>query len=297
MKFYSWKNFRCAYTVENPNNKKLATPALLLIHPIGVGLSGIFWHRFIEAWLSQNPDSVLYNPDLLGCGASDMPSVAYYPNDWADQLQYFLEEIVQQPVILVVQGALFPVAIKLVQRLRQSHLVKGLVLSGPPAWRIMTDSANILQQKLLWNLLFDSPLGLGKLFYLYARRRQFIESFSLKQLFGDAQQVDQNWLDSLSQAAKNNQSRYAVFSFLAGFWREDYRLAISEIKQPTLVVFGQQASSISQKGQTETAQERLNNYLQYLSQGQGALIPGRNVLPYESTSDFVKVVQDFCAAS
>ena len=292
--FYSWKNFRCAYTVYNSNNAVPETSALLLIHPIGVGLSGIFWHRFIEAWLSQNPDAVVYNPDLLGCGASDMPSVAYCPIDWAEQLQYFLETVIKKPVILLVQGALFPVAIKLVQQLKQSGLVKGLVLSGPPAWRIMVEPAKPRQQKLLWNLLFNSPLGLGILFYLYARRRQFIESFSVRQLFGDPQQVDLNWLDSLSQAAQNNQSRYAVFSFLAGFWREDYRSAIAKIAQPTLVVFGKQASSISREGKTETPQERLDNYLQHLPQGQGCLIPGRNVLPYESTSDFVQVVRDFC---
>ena len=55
-------------------------------------------------------------------------------------------------------------------------------------------------------------------------------------------------------------SRYAVFSFLAGFWREDYTSAITNIAQPTLVVFGKQASSISREGKTETPQERLNNY-------------------------------------
>lgn len=294
MQFYSWKNFRCAYTVHNPKNDSSETPALLLIHPIGVGLSGNFWHRFIAAWLEKNPDSPVYNPDLLGCGASDMPSVAYRPTDWAGQIEYFLETVIQKPVVIVVQGALFPVVIKLVQQLKQPHLIKGLVLSGPPAWRIMSDPAKPLQQKLLWNLLFNSPIGLGKLFYLYARRRQFIESFSIKQLFGDAEQVDQNWLDILTEAALNNQSRYAVFSFLAGFWREDYTDAIASIQQPTLVIFGNQASSISREGKTEMPQTRLENYLQYLPQGQGSLIPGRNVLPYESTADFVRVIQEFC---
>jgi len=294
MKFYSWKNFRCAYTIHNSDNEISKTPALLLIHPIGVGLSGNFWHRFIKAWLEKNSNSVVYNPDLLGCGASDMPSVAYKTTDWADQLEYFLETVIQKPVVIVVQGALFPVVIKLVQQLQRSHLIKGLVLSGPPAWRIMSYPAKPLQQKLLWNLLFNSPIGLGELFYRYARRRQFIESFSIKQLFGDAQQVDENWLDILTEAAKNNQSRYAVFSFLAGFWREDYTSAIANIQQPTLVIFGKQASSISREGKTEIPQTRLENYLKYLPQGQGSLITGRNVLPYESTADFVKVIQEFC---
>ena len=157
----------------------------------------------------------------------------------------------------------------------------------------MTEAAKPQQYKLLWNLLFNSPLGLGRLFYLYARRRQFIESFSVKQLFADAAQVDDNWLDKLTQAAKNSQSRFAVFSFLAGFWREDYQSAISQIPHPTLVVFGEQASSISRSGKTETPQARLDNYVKHLPKGQGRLILGRNVLPYESTSDFVSVVTEF----
>ena len=40
----------------------------------------------------------------------------------------------------------------------------------------MTQSTNPLVDKLLWNLVFDSPVGLGKLLYRYVRRRQFIEN-------------------------------------------------------------------------------------------------------------------------
>ena len=291
--YYSWQGYRCGYTIAGSDNPLPDTPVLVLIHPIGVGLSGIFWQRFITTWLAKNPNFVVYNPDLLGCGASEMPSVAYYPVDWAQQIQHFIATIVKKPVILVVQGASFPIAIKLVQKSAEANGIKGLVLSAPPAWRTITDKAKPKQQKLLWNLLFDSPVGLGQLFYRYARRRQFIESFSIRQLFAKAEQVDRYWLDELTAGAKKPQSRYAVFSFLAGFWREDYASAISQIEQPTLVVFGEQSSSISREGKTETLQERLDSYLKHLPQGQGCFIPGRNVLPYESTSEFVRVVTDF----
>ncbi len=290
--FYSWQGFKCAYTVFSGNSTSADSPALVLIHPIGVGLSGIFWQRFIDTWLQENSNSVVYNPDLLGCGASDMPSLAYYPVDWAAQLQYFIQNVIQKPVTIVVQGASFPIAIKLSEN-TPPHWIENLVLSAPPAWRTITDAAKPRQQKLLWNLLFNSPLGLGNLFYLYARRRQFIESFSVRQLFADAKAVDRNWLDKLTEGAKNPQSRYAVFSFLAGFWREDYASAISRIEQPTLVVFGKQSSSISREGKQETVSERLDAYLKHISQGKGCLIEGRNVLPYESTSEFVRVVKDF----
>ena len=294
--FYRWKDLRCAYTVHGESNSN-QKPALVLIHPIGVGLSGFFWQRFIEAWLALHDEYVIYNPDLLGCGASDMPTVAYYSIDWANQIKFLIENVVKKPVILIVQGASFPIAIELLQVISNPDLIKGLVLSTPPAWSTMTKKAKPLQNKLLWNLLFNSPIGLGQLFYNYARRRQFIKSFSARQLFANAEEVDANWLDSLITEAKNTRTRYAVFSFLAGFWRKDYTEEISEIKQPTLVVWGKKTSSISKESKGETVEERSNLYLKHLSQGEVEIIEGRNVLPYESTSKFVRVVSDFLRSS
>ncbi|MEM8830976.1 MAG: alpha/beta hydrolase [Cyanobacteria bacterium P01_G01_bin.19] len=309
-RYYTWKGLNCAYTVRGSSNsfdaegvssQALAfkareradrTSAIVTIHPIGVGLSKVFWQPFIKDWLEQNPNSSIYNPDLIGCGDGDMPSVAYYPIDWAEQLKYFIENIVKQPVVLIVQGASFPIAIKLIQITSGTNSIKGLVLSTPPAWRTMTEAANPLTQKSLWNLLFDSPVGLGQLFYLYARRRQFLESFSKRQLFADALQVDSQWLDSLIEGAKDLQSRYAVFSFLAGFWREDYTSDIVSIELPTLIVLGKQTSSISRESFTETLPERANSYVKHLTKARVSNIEGRNVLPVESTSSFVKVLTD-----
>ncbi|MGB3511386.1 MAG: alpha/beta fold hydrolase [Microcoleaceae cyanobacterium] len=288
--FYTWKGYRCAYEFYSSKDNSIDSTPLLLIHPIGVGLSKSFWHRFCSRAEQTNFSNPIYNPDLLGCGESDMPSVAYYPIDWAEQLQYFLQTVVQKPVILIVQGALFPVAVSLVKLQQESNLIRGLILSGPPAWELMTKAGSPVTQKLRWNL-FYSPFG--KAFYRYARSRKFLQSFSQKQLFADAKSVDKEWLDTLENGAKNPQSQYAVFSFLAGFWRQNYQQAIATINQPTLVVVGEQASNISKTDKTETAEQRINDYLKYLPQGDGCQIPGRNVLPYESTDKFVVVVRDF----
>ncbi|ACK67047.1 alpha/beta hydrolase fold protein [Rippkaea orientalis PCC 8801] len=290
---YTWNNFNCAYTIHQSEGTTENDLALVLIHPIGVGLSGVFWHRFAETWFKSGQQYTLYNPDLLGCGKSDMPPVCYYPEDWAKQLKYFIETVVKKSVILVVQGALFPVAIRLIQNPPQPNYIKGLALSGPPAWRIMTEPAKPVQQKLLWNLLFNSPVGLGNAFYRYARRRQFLQSFSVRQLFEKSEMVDDEWLDFLQKGATNLNSRYAVFSFLAGFWRQDYSEAIKSIHQPTLVVFGEKASSISKEGKIESPDERLELYLKYLPNGQACKISGRNVMPYESPDEFVSVLANF----
>ncbi|RCJ15711.1 alpha/beta hydrolase [Nostoc sp. ATCC 43529] len=286
--FYTWRNYRCAYEVRQPSNITPEGVPLLLIHPIGVGLSRQFWQRFQREWYNSGKRNLIYSPDLLGCGESDMPRIAYTPSDWAEQLQYFLQTVVQKPVILVVQGALFPVAIELVQK--ASNLIAGLVLSGPPAWPVITKKSPKWQQKLLWNLL-DSPFGSG--FYRYARTPKFLRSFSTRQLFASDNAVDTEWLNMLLAGADNLASRHAVFSFLAGFWRQDYGSLIASIQQPTLVVVGQTASSISEEGKKETPDERLADYLARLPQGRGIKINGRNVLPYESTTEFVTAIAPF----
>jgi pimeloyl-ACP methyl ester carboxylesterase len=219
-----------------------------------------------------------------------MPRIAYTPADWAEQLQYFLQTIVKKPVVLLVQGAELAVALSLVQRQTEPNYIQGLVLAGPPAWAVMTDETPTWQQKLTWNIL-DSPVGSA--FYRYARRPQFLRSFSERQLFADDSAVDAQWLDSLLGGAVNPASRYAVFSFLAGFWRQDYEKAIAAISQPTLVVVGEKATSISRTGQSETPEQRSREYLKHLPQGVSRQIPGRNVLPYESTAEFVAVVAEF----
>lgn len=283
--FYTWQNYRCSYEVIAGDNQK--TP-LLLMHPVGVGLWRKFWTRFIHQWQQTEQQNPIYNPDLLGCGESDHPRVAYTPEDWGKQLHFLLKEVIQQPVIVVVQGASFPIAIKLYQQ--QPELVKGLILSGPPAWPVMQIEWEDWQKKIFWNLL-DSPFGNG--FFRYARREKFLRDFSIRQLFGSEMAVDEEWLKMLQQEAKDLETRHAVFAFLAGFWREDYRNAIASISAPTLVIVGETASSISKSGKQETPDARLQDYLACLPQGEGIKLAGRNVLPYESTTEFFQAITPF----
>lgn len=298
MEYYSWKNYRCAFE-QTPGQGT----ALLLIHPIGVGLSGEFWHPFIQQWqtsaVANNP---IYNPDLLGCGQSDLPNQALKPQDWAEQLAYFIETVVAKPVVLVVQGALLPVAVELMT-LPAAKKVAGLVLSGPPAWRLMTEPTAQWKQNLAWSL-FASPLG--NLFYRYARREKFLRSFSERQLFEHPEDVTESWLTMLDKGSQDMDSRYAVFSFLAGFWRQDYAAEIAQIQQPVLIVMGEDASTIDRKTAkqvdrqvksnpdvSQASQKRLQDYLDRFPRAEGVSVAGRNVLPYESTDEFVRAIAPF----
>jgi pimeloyl-ACP methyl ester carboxylesterase len=278
-RFYEWNQYQCAYDFYEGQGVPL-----LLIHPIGVGLSRQFWQRFIQGW-QPNP---IYNPDLLGCGESEMPRIAYAPIDWAEQLQFFLQTVIQKPAIVVAQGALSPVAIDLATI--EPDLVKAIVLSGSPALSLLGRETSDLAHRIAWNI-FDSPFGNG--FYRYARRTEFLRRFSIRQLFADAAQVDSEWLSTLKQGSENLESRHAVFAFLSGFWRQDYTQKMAQIQQPVLTVFGDEASSISREGKGEKVSDRLNDYLQKIPHSEGVIIPGRNVLPYESTKELIDSIAAF----
>lgn len=300
MEFYTWQTHRCAFEQVPGQGDR----ALLLIHPIGVGLSRRFWQPFIQQWTAadESTRSPIYNPDLLGCGDSDMPARAYVPEDWAEQLAYFIDQVVQKPVILVVQGALLPVAVRLMAlpAVQAKGLVKGLVLSGPPAWRLMTTPTAPWKQQLSWQL-FDSLLG--NLFYRYARREAFLRSFSQRQLFERPEDVTADWLAMLHAGSQEMASRYAVFSFLAGFWRQNYAAAIAHIDQPTLIVMGVTASPIDRTTARQTdddaevaSQQRLQTYLERFPHAQGIQVTGRNVMPYESAAEFAQAIAPFIAS-
>ncbi|GAB4346560.1 MAG: alpha/beta hydrolase [Cyanophyceae cyanobacterium] len=295
---FHWRGYRCTYDHLAAPAAGDHQPALVAIHPIGVGLSRRFWDRFAARWQMTGdggPLLDLYLPDLLGCGGASMPRALCEPADWGAQLADFIGQVVGRPAIVLVQGALFPVAIELAATLRSRGTpLAGLVLGGPPAWNTMVEVAPVWRQRLLWNLLFDGPVG--GLFYRYARRRDFLRKFSVKQLFATAEAVDDEWLDTLDRGAADLASRYAVFAFLSQAWKRGYGPAIAQLEEPVLALFGRTASSISRSGKGESPEERLRQYLHHLPNGRGAIIAGRNVLPYEAPDDFLRETLAFVRA-
>ncbi|MEB3288813.1 MAG: alpha/beta hydrolase [Leptolyngbya sp.] len=285
---YPWKTYPCTYT-HYPDQGAPDAPPLLLIHPIGVGLAGWFWQRFAQAMAATGDSPALYVPDLLGCGPGPKPKMAYRAEDWADQLAHFLGQVVQRPVVLVVQGGSLPIGLRLLAHPQTQGLIQSLVLSGPPGMKLMTTPTSRRRQTLLWNLLFSGPVGVG--FFRYARREAFLESFCRRQLFANPDDIDREWLDHLREDAQDSGGRYAVYSFLAGFWRQDYTDIMARISVPTRVIFGDAASGINRLSRTDPPQQRLDDYLRLIPTATGTMIPGRNVLPYESTAAFVDALR------
>lgn len=282
---YRWEDGECLCSVVGDLHGE--EDPILTIHPIGVGLAGWFWDRFSRAWQARGLTRPLVHPDLLGCGRSTMPAHPLRPVDWAHQLDALIEGHLRRPVWLLVQGASVPIALEL-HALRPQK-IRGMVLAGPPSWQVMTQQENPALGNLLWNGFFRTPLG--TLFYRYARSERFLRSFSEKQLFARPQDVDAEWLAMLKQGSCHLDSRYAVYSFLAGFWRRDYTTLFEALRCPVLALFGEQASGISRRGKREPPSVKATAYGSHLPDATARLLPGRNVLPYEATGPFTEAVE------
>jgi pimeloyl-ACP methyl ester carboxylesterase len=284
---FDWQGQSCFCRVSGERDLATAEP-LLTIHPIGVGLSGAFWQRFTRAWKERGLEEAhpLIHPDLLGCGRSAMPDRPLRPQDWAQPLARLLDQGGGRPVWLLAQGASLPVALEL-QALRP-EAVRGLVLFGPPSWKVMTAQADERLSAALWRGFFHTPLG--NLFYRYARTERFLHSFSRKELFARELPVDHEWLTMLREGSRDPASRHAVFSFLAGFWRRDYGPLLRSLPCPVLVLFGEEASGISRRGRGDTPTTKAEDYGRELPRSRVRILPGRNVLPWESTEAVVEEV-------
>ncbi|MFQ6540071.1 MULTISPECIES: alpha/beta fold hydrolase [Aphanothece] len=266
-----------------------ASTPLLLIHPIGVGLSSRFWDRFIRCWTTRDPTAELLAPDLIGCGDAPCPEQPLTPENWAEPLISQLRERGSRPAVLVSQGASLPIALAL--QAGAPELVRGLVAISPPGWRVLQEAFPPERAHTLWRLLFRGPVG--GLFYRYARRRSFLRAFSQKNLFARAEDVDTEWLDTLVEGSRSMATRWAVFSFLAGFWRRNWEPQLAELTIPLLVVFGESATGIGRARYWDDLSERLATYRCTLPQAAITTIEGRNVLPYESTEACVSCVRDW----
>ena len=93
--------------------------------------------------------------------------------------------------------------------------------------------------------------------------------------------VDQEWLDQLQESADSS-TRWAVFAFLAGFWRRNYHKELRELHLPVLALVGESASGISRSGAHQ--RPKLADYGAAIDGLSSRVIPGGNVLPYESSA-------------
>lgn len=62
---YQHKDFKMTYLYKKAAPGRENDDPIIMVHPVGVGLSSWFWIRVMESFQNNPP---LYAPDLIGCG-------------------------------------------------------------------------------------------------------------------------------------------------------------------------------------------------------------------------------------
>ena len=113
---YTYGTFKCAFLRKAAAKGFESSPPLLLVHPVGIGLSSWFWRKFLDEWEGGEVFAV----DLIGCGNSSPWQPAgegmFVPLDWVRSLETLWALHIRRKCVVVVQGGLAPVGVQLAAR-------------------------------------------------------------------------------------------------------------------------------------------------------------------------------------
>jgi pimeloyl-ACP methyl ester carboxylesterase len=290
------------YLYKPASSKYKTADPILLIHPIGIGMSSWFWERLMEDF-AEGP--ALYAVDLVGCGLAH-GAAAWDPSQggmsvplgWAQACEALMhKEMVgvgktnnllpglfatRRRYTVLAQGGLASVA--LLVAARNPETCKALVLTSPPTnLHTAVPSKELARNYAFFTGPLTAPLAFAAL-----ESRAAIRLFSNLFLFAPPG-CDESWLDQTASEI-SPAARPPVGVFNAGFCQaRSFAPELRELTQPLLILQGQNDKARNA--------DRQDFYESHVSDCQVTTLPGKNVLPWESPAETSAVIRSFLGLS
>lgn len=286
---YEYNGWKLTYRYIPPSPGYEAAEPLVLVHPVGVGLSSWFWEKFMASWKG----GAVLAPNLIGCGLEDGndrfdPDVRgmSVPLEWAKAIEALIQEKVITPAsttiscIIVVQGGLAPVGVLLAARNPES-VVSKLVLTSPPTWDDMTTATP--ESELERNYQLYRSKTWGGLAFAVLESPWAVRLFS--NLFLFLSECDDRWVElATSKDATTVEARPPIMMFNSGLLQHrSYEEELRELEQAVLVVSG--------SGDKRAQKRReFGSEMKYCTL---TSIEGTNVLPWEAPKEVCEAIAFF----
>jgi pimeloyl-ACP methyl ester carboxylesterase len=226
-----------AYTVSGSGSP------VLLLHDPSIGGSMAEWDNNFEALARRH---TVYAFDFLGWGLSDKPAHQYGADDFVEQIQYFVEDVIGEPCAVIASGRAGLFAVEAARR--APEWFTRLALICPTA---VTDDEIHAARKLLRPLLEAPIAGSAALNWLTSRSR--IAQRLSSAVFHDKGRVDEALITRLYTAAHQPGAQYGLAALLTGAMDLDWREPWSQLQKPALLIWGRNTL----KNGLETAPEWL----------------------------------------
>lgn len=255
-------------------------PPVVLLHSFGPGHDAVEWRD-----LAQNLGEryQVFAPDLPGWGRSDRPSLDYDAELYIDFLIDFLIDIVRRRAVVIASGLAGAYATQVA--VDRPELVRGLVLACPLGVELGGDEPD-LKDAVIHRLLRLPLVGTSAL-NVYSSRRG-IEHHLREEVYAAGDAVDDALVDHYWKGAHEEGSRAALAAYLSGYLNHRVARAFPRLKQPTLLVWGRDAS--------HPAVAAADLWLRALPEAELEIVERAGVLPHaEAPGEFAGLVDQFVA--
>ncbi|KAK1736464.1 hypothetical protein QTG54_013064, partial [Skeletonema marinoi] len=255
-------SYRIAYDYDElviGNAASENTTAVMLVHPIGVGIGKWYYDRLLKSLANEDVQSsrlVFISADLLGSFTASSPigsdsgqELKKFPllniTDWAEQLEHLMSEYERKSCkegheirnwAIVANGGCAPIALKVAQSAVEKSApfekdLTNVVISSPPRLPFFLEGTDPKRVQKSYRTLSGIA---GKLFWKYALRKdgKFIQTFSERNLVGDPASLGNHWTPNCVSAARHlgGKSKYSTFAFLAGALQDGCKDSLNSLK-------------------------------------------------------------------
>ena len=302
LKSYEYDGWNLKYQFKPASKGFEKESPILLVHPVGIGMSSWFWEKMMNSW--NGP--ALVAVDLIGCGIKHGAD-AWDPNErdlsvplgWVKACEALMQivgaemassnkqsifpfpsqgGIFGKKYSVVVQGGLAPVGVLLAAR--NPETVQKLVLTSPPVWKEMT--TGVPEKELQKNYEFLSSPIFGPLAFGLLESQWAVRFFSNLFLFSEP--CDEQWLKEVENEACSD-ARPPVQVFNAGFCiHRSFEEELRTLPQPTLILQG---------ADDEARIPDRASYSNTMQHCTLQVMEGKNVLPWENPKKVGQAIQNF----
>jgi pimeloyl-ACP methyl ester carboxylesterase len=276
--WFGWRGRRIFYT-HRKARERTGRPVLLL-HGIHAAAWSYEWRSNADA-LSEGHD--VYAMDLLGFGMSDRPQVRYSARLYQRLIDDFARQTIDEPATLIASS--LTAAYAAVLGARDPGQYPSLVLIEPTGLVRRNTAATTGGD--VTRLVVDAPFVGPAVFNALASRRSI--RYWLERAYVDLDFVTPELVDIYHRAAHQPGARHAPAAFLSGHLNLDVRGAVRRLRQPVMLVWGEQA--------VETPVEDARGFLALNPALQLTILDPAGMLPHdEQAAEFNGLVTRFLAS-
>jgi len=249
-------------------------PVVLLVHGISTGASS-YEYRKLFPLLAESHRVVAF--DLLGCGLSERPNLAYSGELFVDQIVDALSEFGGDGTTLI--GSSMGGAFSIRATARAADQVGHLVTINPTGLGGVLDTDPTALQSAI-SALVRSPI-VGEILFNALASRPSLRWFLEHQSYADKRSVTPEIVNHYYAVTHQPGARYVPANFVGGALNVNVARDLPFITAPILVAWGEQTPSVSKRPHS-------SEFLQFARHGSLVTFAQSGLLPHEEEPESMR---------